>query len=131
MRNTRGMLILSGVLLLGCASASSLPERSTYNPEPDRIGIYKIKTANDGRMAYGYIMADNNSAHYFGGFVKCNWFNFGRDLIFHETQGFELSPNGRKMLEFSTLASTGRMRLTCDIIYLVCHDCGEKVVINQ
>lgn len=122
---------LGFALLLGCASFSSLPERSVYNPEPNQMGIYKIKTVNDGRMAYGYIMADNNSSHSFGGFVKCDWLNANRELVFHETQGFELAPDARKLLEFSTMASAGRMRLTCDIVYMVCHDCGEKVVINQ
>lgn len=120
------------LLIMSCASLSRVTDRNAYNPVPDKLGIYKIHTANDGTVASGQIMVDNLSIHDLGGVVKCNWFNAMDSFVFSETQNFDLKSGEQKLLGFSVPVPLhhAKMRLKCNFIYVICHDCGEKVMLD-
>lgn len=129
----RNVALLSLTVLFGCAGLNKMSLENSYRPVPDEFGIYKVRTWNDGFQAHGQIMADNLSVHNFGGFVRCDW-SAGGFKTSSETLGFELKSGAKQLLEFSALAvdnGRARMHLSCETVYLVCHDCGEKVVINR
>ena len=120
--------------LVNCASQNQLPPENLYKPVPDKFGIYNVRGWNNGTMVYGQIIAVNLTSRQMSGVVSCEWKLPTGKVVNHDFQDFDLPAGEKRLLEFSTLAEFGgraRMRLTCEITYLVCNDCGNKVIINK
>ncbi len=130
----KAIAFLSGCVLsftVGCATIG-LQDEPAYVPEAGKIQMHKTRAWSEGAMFYGQMTVYNMTSHDAGGIVTCNW--TGDGPAFKETKDFELKPMTTVMLETSVLNqvnSRSRMHLSCEITYLICHDCGERIVINK
>ena len=126
--------VLTVLLLMNCSTANQLPPENFYKPVPNKFGIYNVRGWNDGNMVYGQIVAVNLTSRHMSGVVSCEWKLPTGKVVNHDFQDFDLPTGDKRLLEFSTLAESGgraRMRLSCEVTYLVCNDCGNRVIINK
>ena len=123
------------LLLMNCSTTNQLPPENFYKPVPNKFGIYNVRGWNDGALAYGQIAAVNLTSRRMSGLVSCEWkLRPSGQVVNHDFQEFDLAAGEKRLLEFSTLAESGGrapMRLSCEVVYLVCIDCGNKVIINK
>lgn len=103
--------------------------------EPGKFQIYAERANVDDRMMrQAIIVADNQSVHDLSGEVTCHWYSPGNaKSSFEELQSFRAPPRTKKLLGFLMLADSGqaRLRLSCEVTKLICHDCGNRVVIDK
>ena len=83
-------------------------------------------------MLFANIAADNQSSHDLSGEVTCGWYANGSILsAIEETKSFNTPAGTKKLLGFSSLAERGRLRIHCEITKLICHDCVNRVIIEN